>query len=52
MTPLEFIVFSSIGVGGLTMLGCILLELRDQRIGRALRESTRREWVRREHEDG
>ncbi len=37
-------------LGILVLLGCILLELREQRMTRTVRESTRREWVRKEHE--
>ena len=51
MTTLWLIAFAIEGVGVLALLGCILLELRDQRITWMLRKSMRREWVKREHED-
>lgn len=48
MTTIEFIL--SVVVLGMVVLQCvILIELRDQRIVRALRESDRREWIRKEH---
>ncbi len=48
----KFLVFAAIGVGALTLLGCILLELRADRVGRLLRESQRRQWVKQEHDEG
>lgn len=48
----KFIVFALIGVGILALLGCILLELRADRVGRMLRESQRRTWVKEEHDQG
>ncbi len=50
LDDIKFIVYAAIGVGALALLGCILLELRDQRITWMLRRSTRREWVRKEHD--
>ena len=50
LDDIKFIVFAAIGVGALALLGCILLELRADRIGRMLREGQRRTWVRQEHE--
>ena len=49
MTIIEFIL--SVAVVGMVVLECIiLLEIRNQRYTSALRESARREWVRKEHE--
>lgn len=50
MTLPWLIAFSIMGMAGLVLLGCILLELRDQRITWMLRKSMRREWVKKEHE--
>ncbi len=44
---------AAFSLGILALLGCILLELRDQRVTRRLRESTRRrDYVREEHREG
>lgn len=48
MTTIEFIL--SVAVVGMMVLQCvILLEIRDQRITRRLRESDRHRWVQEEH---
>ena len=52
LDDIKFLVFAAIGVGALALLGCILLELRADRIGRRLRESRRRLWVKEEHDQG
>jgi len=44
------VAFAIIDMAQIVLLGCILLELRDQRITWMLRKSMRREWVRKEHE--
>ena len=49
MTTAWLIAFALEGMAALVLLGCILLELRDQRITWMLRKSMRREWVRKEH---
>ncbi len=50
LDDVKFIVFALIGLGALALLGCILLELRADRVGRLLRESQRRQWSKEEHE--
>ena len=50
LDDIKFIISTITDVGTLVLLGCILLELRDQRITWMLRKSMRREWVKREHE--
>ncbi len=50
LDDIKFIIVALIGVGGLVLLGCILLELRDQRITWMLRTNKRRQWVREEHQ--
>ena len=52
LDDVKFLVFAAIGLGALTLLGCILLELRADRVGRMLRESQRRQWVKEEHDQG
>ena len=50
MTTIEFLL--SVAVVGMVVLECIiLLEIRNQRYTRALRESARRAWVKKEHEE-
>lgn len=51
MTLPWLIAFAIIDMAKIVILGCILLELRDQRITWMLRKSMRREWVRKEHSE-
>ncbi len=50
LDDIKFIVTTAIGIGQLVLLGCVLLELRDQRITWMLRTNKRRQWVREEHQ--
>ena len=49
MTLIEFL-FAVVAVGMIVLQCVILLELRADRVGRGLRESQRRTWVKQEHE--
>jgi hypothetical protein len=49
MTLIEFL-FAVVSVANTVLLSLVLVELREARMTRDLRESQRREWVRKEHE--